>query len=375
MQTAAARTKAGEEVSVTVAYTQEAPAEHEVLFLAEEQTLLEAAVARLVDTVDWAQASREQADHEQMLATMFAQSTDAISVIDPGTGRFVDFNFEAHALLGYSREEFAGLSVADVAAEYDPAGIGEVISKVMAGAMVDLQTKSRHKDGRLLDTALTLRGVMLHGERYLSAVWRDVTEQRAHEREALELVERLRLQSRLLGRISTSGPMVDGRFAEFSAEVTESLARSLGIPFVSVWLFSEDGSRLECLDAYDRAAARHSRDLVIETAAFPDEVRAHRAARYVDAGDALSDPRTAALAEGSLHPGRVTALLDAAIVSAGRVRGLLSIGCVDGPEEWSSDETAFACQVADQLGMALLNRDRLDAALLPRAACDDRDDL
>ena len=370
LQTAAAHTRAGEEVSVTVAYTEEAPAEHEVLFLAEEQTLLDAVVARLVDTVDWAQASREQADHEQMLATMFAQSTDAISVVDPGTGRFVEFNFEAHAVLGYTREEFSGMSVADIAPEYDAAGISEVVGKVMAGAMVDLQTKARHKDGRLLDTALTLRRVMLRGEPCLSAVWRDVTEQKAHERELLETVERLRLQSKLLGQISASGSLVDGRFDEFAAEVTELLAPSLGVPFVSVWLFSDDGSRLECVDVYDRAAARHSRDLAIETAAFPGEIRAHRAARFVDATDAVIDPRTAGFAEGLLPPQRVTALLDSAIVSAGSVCGVFSLGRVDGPEEWPSDNIAFACQVADQLGMALLHRDRLDALRRLRAARD-----
>ena len=92
--------------------------------------------------MDWAQASREQADHEQMLATMFAQSTDAILLVDPETGRFVDFNFEAHAMLGYSREEFGGMSVADFQAEHDLEEIGDIIGKAIAGAMVDLQTKA-----------------------------------------------------------------------------------------------------------------------------------------------------------------------------------------------------------------------------------------
>ena len=201
----------------------------------------------------------------------------------------------------------------------------------------------------------------LQGRPYLSAVWRDVTEQRAHEREFLETVERLRLQSKLLGQISTSGSLVDGRFEEFAAEVTELLARSLAVPFVSVWLFSDDGSRLECVDVYDRAAARHSRGPVIETAAFPDEIRAHRAARYVDAGGRAHRPAHRGVRRGAAAPRRVTALLDSTIVSAGSVRGVFSLGHVDGPEEWPGDETAFACQVADQLGMALLNRDRLDA--------------
>lgn len=362
MQSAVARTKRGEELSVTVAYAEEAPAEAEGPFLAEERTLIDAVATRLVDTADWAAAYNERLEHEQLLTTMFAQSTDAIIIVDPGTGEFVDFNLEAHAALGYSREEFRRMRIEDFQAEYDSAEIGDIVDKARAGALVDLQTRHRHKDGRILDAEATIRGVTIKGRPLLSATWRDVTDQRVREQELLETAERLRLHNELLGLLSASQAAANGEFTAFAAELTELISRSDGAPFVSVWLFCDDESRLECVDAYDRAAGTHTRDLVIETAEFPAEIAAHKAARYIDAADALSDQRTAGFAAGLLQPDSITALLDCAVISAGRVRGVFSVGQVGGAYDWPGDRIAFACQVADQLGMALLNRDRLATA-------------
>ena len=47
---------------------------------------------------------------------LFEQSPDGIVIIDPFTGRFIEFNAAAHHQLGYSREEFANLGITDVEA-------------------------------------------------------------------------------------------------------------------------------------------------------------------------------------------------------------------------------------------------------------------
>ena len=51
---------------------------------------------------------------------LFEQSPDGIVIIDPATARFLDFNAAAHRQLGYSREEFAQLSIMDVEAMETP---------------------------------------------------------------------------------------------------------------------------------------------------------------------------------------------------------------------------------------------------------------
>src|SRR5271154_4074177 len=49
-----------------------------------------------------------------LLRTLVDQSNDAIEVIDPETGQFLDVNEKACIDLGYSREELLALTVFDI---------------------------------------------------------------------------------------------------------------------------------------------------------------------------------------------------------------------------------------------------------------------
>jgi PAS domain S-box-containing protein len=54
---------------------------------------------------------------------------------------------------------------------------------------------------------------------------------------------------------------------------------------------------------------------------------------------------------------RITSMLDAVIRTSGRNLGALCFEHVDRPHHWEQDEVAFACQLADQIALAILNRD------------------
>lgn len=75
-----------------------------------------------------------------------------------------------------------------------------------------------------------------------------------------------------------------------------------------------------------------------------------------------SSPRAAHLLEPCLKPRGVTALLDATIRSRGNAIGWLRFERTDGSRDWAQDEIDFACQLADQAGMAFVNGERLRAA-------------
>ena len=68
---------------------------------------------------------REQAEKELHEAAtryhaFFEQSPDGIVIVDPETARPLEFNAAAHRQLGYSREEFARLSLTDIAVDETP---------------------------------------------------------------------------------------------------------------------------------------------------------------------------------------------------------------------------------------------------------------
>lgn len=69
--------------------------------------------------IGWARRSHarheaERSRGEMRFRMLFENSRDGILIDDPDIDRFVEFNDVACAQLGYSRDEFAQLSVADI---------------------------------------------------------------------------------------------------------------------------------------------------------------------------------------------------------------------------------------------------------------------
>nr|WP_246194843.1 response regulator [Allochromatium palmeri] len=140
------------------------------------------------------------AEREIWIDTMFAQTTDAIVLVDPKTARIIAFNDAAHLGLGYTREEFAALSIPDIQAEHVTEEIAANLVAITAGRIHSFETRHRTKDGRLRDIAITFRTIEHEGRSLVSSVWRDITEDLAAERERLALVADLRRSQAILSR-------------------------------------------------------------------------------------------------------------------------------------------------------------------------------
>ncbi len=299
---------------------------------------------------------------QALLSTMFDQTTDAIVLMDADTGEIVNFNTSAHEQLGYRREEFACLSVADIQADLTDREISQKIPEVLNGRLIHLVTRHRHKSGAPRDADLTLKPVNVAGRTLISAVWRDITEQKQRERDLTHLARRHQLYTKLIQRFTRSEAGINGRAVAFAKQLTEQLAVSLGVSRVSVWRHEGITKQLICMDLFDTHHGGHTKGQVLEEDAFFPEIEAVKTHRYVDAHDPLTDPRTAGYIEPYLKPLGITSMLDCGIISAGRFRGMICFEYVNRPHHWEPDEITFGCQVADQMGMVLLTQDRLETA-------------
>jgi PAS domain S-box-containing protein len=127
------------------------------------------------------QGASAVAEQDRLIDTMFGQTTDAIALIDPQTLRFVTFNDAACRGLGYTREQFAQLTPRDLRRDHDLQRVHEANEHAMAGQLLQLDVQHVRADGSLQDAALTLRRVSVRGRDLVSAVWRDVTDERRRE--------------------------------------------------------------------------------------------------------------------------------------------------------------------------------------------------
>jgi PAS domain S-box-containing protein len=220
-------------------------------------------------------------------------------------------------------------------------------------------------------------------ETALRAVWRDdgsvdhfvllVSDVGARKRTERELVGSLMQSEAVLGTIAAVArhpAMADGDVAGMARALTTLAADALDTERVSVWIHEEPHSELRCLDLYRRTVGRHEAGLVLRRCDFEHEFQALETAPYVDASDALEDPRVAGYRDVYTRPAGITSMLDVVVRSSGRVLGLVCFEHVGRRHTWTPREIAFGCQLADQVAIAVLNGETRRAAAELREARD-----
>jgi two-component system, cell cycle sensor histidine kinase and response regulator CckA len=139
-------------------------------------------------------AQRKQAEEalhnsEIRYHMLFEHSPEGILIIDPETGRFLEFNEIAHRQLGYSREEFARLSITDVDVTESPDSVKLFMAKIPREGRIDFETLHRTKQGEIRNIQVTAQSTEIQGQTIYHSVWRDITERKRSEadRERLKM--------------------------------------------------------------------------------------------------------------------------------------------------------------------------------------------
>lgn len=132
-------------------------------------------------------------DDLTLFRSLVDRVSDALEVIAPDTGRFLDVNAKACQELGYTREELLALTVADV----DPNARVEDFQGGLkflraAGGSTVVETLHRRKDGSTFPVEVSIKLVSL-GREYVVTVVRDISERKRTEAALRESQERLEL--------------------------------------------------------------------------------------------------------------------------------------------------------------------------------------
>ncbi|MPM31490.1 Sensor histidine kinase RcsC [bioreactor metagenome] len=153
---------------------------------------------------------------------------------------------------------------------------------------------------------------------------------------------------------------INGDIERFSREITALLGKTLPVERVSVWRLSEDQTRLDNIDYYLSDEKTHMAVEPIDLGEFPVFGLFPESRRFT-VFKLNSENSIIKKVSGHYRKLRgIKTILQCSIFAGGRPVGAISFSYVRA-HEWSNEETAFFCQVADQLGMAFINRERLDA--------------
>jgi two-component system cell cycle sensor histidine kinase/response regulator CckA len=142
-------------------------------------------------------------------------------------------------------------------------------------------------------------------------------------------------------------------------------AVALNMERVGIWYFEEDEQRLVCQCLYTLSSKSHGSGEILDARSYPNYVAALRERRALAAPDARAHRLTAELTEAYLIPHGITSMLDAPIISGGRLVGVVCHEHVGEPRSFKQHELDFAGSVADMIALIEEQsaRVRLEASL------------
>jgi PAS domain S-box-containing protein len=139
-------------------------------------------VKAAIEMVEDITARRQSEKKLELFRSLLDQSNDAIYIIEPEMGRFLDVNQSACTMLGYTREELLTMSVKDMEAVIpDSPAWKRHVEEVRGKGYVFLEGEHIRKDGSTCPVDVNVKYIEQEGKAFMVAVVRDITERKRAE--------------------------------------------------------------------------------------------------------------------------------------------------------------------------------------------------
>ncbi|MDD4903283.1 MAG: response regulator [Candidatus Bipolaricaulis sp.] len=280
-------------------------------------------------------------------------AAEAIFIAQDGVLPFV--NAAATAISGYSADDLRTRPFAELLYPDDRASVLDAYARQLGGGEAPELDELRmvRADGKVRWLRLRSVSINWEGRPALLNVARDVTERKvAEDRERLRR-ERTHAADAALLQLAMLPSLASGDLRATLQAIAETVADTIEVERVEVWLNPDGGGEVECAELFERTPRRHSSGRKPSLTVHPQYSAALRAERSIVADDARRDPRTAEFNESYFIPLGVGALIDVAVRVGGEVVGTFSVEHVGGPRAWSDEAVSFVNGVAGLVAVAV----------------------
>ncbi len=181
-------------------------------------------------------------------------------------------------------------------------------------------------------------------------------EQEIHERQETE--KRFRRHSNALQQLVQSEKLQHDDFQTAIQYVTEVASLGLDVERVSIWLYTEKGLGIQCVDLYERENNFHSHGLELSFCDFPRYFQALKEEQVIAVSDVHNDPRTWEFSATYTTPLGITSMLDARIWSKGQVIGVVCCEHLATQRQWTLEEESFIGSITDFVRLVIESDNR-----------------
>ncbi len=152
----------------------------------QERLLIDAVAERLSRAAERLQTRELFRASEERYRAIFEQTADSIALVDLETGALTDFNTAAHKNLGYSREEFKRLKIADFEVVESAEEVSKHLKQILKEGYDIFETKHRTKSGEIRDIHVNTKAIQIGGKNFTLTISRDISESKQAEKELNE---------------------------------------------------------------------------------------------------------------------------------------------------------------------------------------------
>ena len=137
--------------------------------------VIDGVVITFEDITERKRQEQALAQSEQRYRLLFELASDSIVLVDVKTGAIIEFNQNAHERLGYTREAFAKLAIADIEAAESANDVAKHLEKIVNQGSAVFATKRKSKDGEIHDVQMKAKTISIGEKTFLLSTWHDIT--------------------------------------------------------------------------------------------------------------------------------------------------------------------------------------------------------
>jgi signal transduction histidine kinase len=220
------------------------------------------------------------------------------------------------------------------------------------------------------DTFLIPSGLPDNEIRLLAETFSQVFQERQQAEQLLQnRATWLRNQGVILSRLARQRTISAGNLQVAVHEITEATAETLSVERVSIWLYNESKTQLDCVDLLvhnlmQPLLKRHHTAPPLLVEQYPAYFHAiETAEKPIAAENAHTDPRTCEFAAAYLTPLEIQSMLDVPIRVGGQTVGVLCIEQVGQMRAWTPEDENFARSIGDLVALSVEASERRQAEM------------
>ncbi|WP_174709623.1 ATP-binding protein [Nostoc sp. TCL240-02] len=164
---------------------------------------------------------------------------------------------------------------------------------------------------------------------------------------------KLKQHNRALAELTNHKAISEGNLETAFKVIAEKAANALEVERVSVWLFNNERTKLQCINLYERSNQKHSAGLERDRADYPIYFKSLTSARIMAVTDTRTDLRIQELWDELLETKNIVSLINTSIWVGGEVVGTVLYEQIDIPRTWEVSEQNFVSSIAEFVALTL----------------------